>query len=334
MNLSPDQINAIDAVLNWYNSSTVSKPYITLGGYAGTGKTTVVGEIRNKLPITVRIAYCAYTGKATSVLRNKLLSKKCIYSTDSISTIHSLIYKPKIEDGEIVGWIKENSIDYDLIIVDECSMVSSEVFRDLLSYGIPILCIGDHGQLPPISNDDFNLMSNPEIKLENIHRYDSSEDSPLLKVSMLARMEGKIPFETFGDSVLKVSVKDTTKINKFINSMGDFSSAMVICGFNSTRITWNNKIRKKLGRFDDNPVAGDRIICLKNNKKCDTGPIYNGMMGTILEKYTNKDYYDITCQFDGENELYKGPIDKLQFGESKLLQSKSVLKNDLIRWRK
>ena len=95
MELSSDQVNAISTLMDWYNSPT-RKQFITLGGYAGTGKTTVVSELRSKFPVNLKIAYCAYTGKATSILRNKLQKSKSIYSGDSISTIHSLIYEPII----------------------------------------------------------------------------------------------------------------------------------------------------------------------------------------------------------------------------------------------
>ena len=43
-------------------------------------------------------------------------------------------------------------------------MVSKEIFDDLLGYGIPILAVGDHGQLPPV-NSNFNLMGDPDVRL-------------------------------------------------------------------------------------------------------------------------------------------------------------------------
>jgi len=331
MQFSSDQESAISSVLDWYNTQQ-RKPYLTLGGYAGTGKTTVVAEIRERLPVTVRIAYCAYTGKAVSVLRNKLLGKKCIYKDDSISTIHSLIYKPIMQGDEIVGWAKEPLIECDLIIVDESSMVSKDIFEDLLSYGKPILCIGDHGQLPPVSNDDFNLMSNPEIRLEKIHRFDSSDESPLLKLSVMAREEGEIPYGEYGDGVLKIHPNDP-KLTNFVKLMGDFSNSFCICGFNESRVKMNKKFRAWLGK-PENPAVGDRIICLKNNKKATDLPIFNGMTGTITYKFSDSRYYDIKCKFDGENDLYSGLIDREQFNNIKLCKPKFYYKTDIIGWKK
>jgi ATP-dependent exoDNAse (exonuclease V) alpha subunit len=331
MDLSSDQLLAISTILDWYKSSN-RKPYITLGGYAGTGKTTVIARLRDKLRVDLRVAYCAYTGKATSVLRNKLLKSKSLYKNDSIGTIHSLIYKPVLEGDEIIGWTKEPILEKDLIIVDESSMVSKDIFDDLLSYGIPIICIGDHGQLPPISDDDFNLMNNPEIKLETVHRFDNSEESPLLKLSMMARIDGYIPYGVYGDGVLKVDTK-SNKITPFVKLMGNFENSFCVVGFNDTRIKMNKKFRTWLKR-PEHPIINDRIICLRNNKNSVDLPIYNGMIGTITEKFSHDKCYDISCRFDGENNLYTGYISKLNFNAEKSPGPEFIYKNDIIKWKK
>ena len=331
MQLSKDQELAISSIMDWYNSNT-RKQFITLGGYAGTGKTTVVSELRQKLPVDLKVAYCAYTGKATSVLRNKLLKSKSLYKDDTIGTIHSLIYAPIMQCDEIIGWKKIPFLDYDLVIIDESSMVSKEIFDDILSFGKPIICIGDHGQLPPISDDDFNLMDNPEIRLETIHRYDNSEESPLLKISYLARTDGKIPYGNYGDGVLKIDPK-SSKLTPFVKMMGNFENSFCVVGFNTTRIKMNKKFRSYL-KLPESPVVGDRIICLKNNKSATDLPIYNGMIGTITEKFSRDSCYDISCRFDGEESLYKGYISKNNFHAIKMPNPEFIYKTDIIKWKK
>ncbi len=69
-------------------------------------------------------------------------------------------------------------------------MVSEDIFRDLTSYGIDILAVGDHGQLPPIEGK-FSLMSDPILRLEKIHR--QAADNPIINLSMQIRENGKIP---------------------------------------------------------------------------------------------------------------------------------------------
>ena len=148
--LSVKQKNIIKDILDWYKEKKI--PYLTLGGYAGTGKTTILGYLNEKLHKDykgISIAYCSYTGKASQVLRKKLQETGSLKRSDYVGTIHRLIYKPILdEDDNIIGWekISVDDFEYDLIIIDEASMVSSDIWQDLLSFEKPILAVGDHGQ--------------------------------------------------------------------------------------------------------------------------------------------------------------------------------------------
>ena len=67
---SPDQAEVISSVMSWINRGSSTKQVLTFGGYAGTGKTFVVSQLAKILPSP--LAFCAYTGKASSVLARKL----------------------------------------------------------------------------------------------------------------------------------------------------------------------------------------------------------------------------------------------------------------------
>ena len=187
MNLSRDQKKALEAIMAWRKKP--KKQYITLGGYAGTGKTTLMAVLRKKIGQQAtdkkkRVAFVSYTGKAARVLRGKLMAEKAMEDNDSVGTIHSLIYSPITNDKkEIVGWEKKEKVETDLIVVDEASMVDSSIWADLLSYNVPIVAAGDHGQLPPIRGS-FNLMEKPDLLLEEIHR--QAADNPIIKVLVWA----------------------------------------------------------------------------------------------------------------------------------------------------
>jgi exodeoxyribonuclease-5 len=87
-------------------------------------------------------------------------------------TIHSVIYTPNPnEDGTVTFLLRPRYelADIDGFLVDETSMVSKQLHRDMLSFGKPIIFVGDHGQLPPVG-DDVYLMADPDYKLEEIHR--------------------------------------------------------------------------------------------------------------------------------------------------------------------
>jgi exodeoxyribonuclease-5 len=161
--LSDEQANAVEWLCSF------PRPVQTLGGYAGTGKTTVIRTLTDHLP---SFAVCAYTGKAANVLRRKGVA--------GASTIHILIFSPREEEWrdergrihvKMVFDLKEPSeVDATGFIVDEASMVNRELHDALLTFDRPIIYVGDHGQLPPVGGADFNLMSNPDVTLEEVHR--------------------------------------------------------------------------------------------------------------------------------------------------------------------
>ncbi len=324
VSLSIIQENAIQDILGWLNSSKTQ--YLTLGGYAGTGKTTLLGhltKVLHKENPKLRIAFCSYTGKATRVLNRKLSDTKSIVEKDYIGTIHRLIYKPILdEEDTVVGWetLPEEDFEYDLIIIDEASMVTEEIWKDLLSYERPILAVGDHGQLPPI-NSNFNLMAKPEIRLEEIYRQE--RDNPIINVSEIARKYGSLPYEEFSPTVKKIRKTEPDTQDILTSIFESFNNdTMVLCGYNKTRISLNQAIRAL--HFDSpNPTSGDRVICLKNNRKMD---IFNGMTGTILdiEKVEINDfaYYDAEIALDYEDFPFFGKISLEQFNSPELVERK------------
>nr|MBP6976274.1 AAA family ATPase [Candidatus Dojkabacteria bacterium] len=87
--LSKKQTQVIDSIFNWYRES--KGKYITLGGFAGTGKSTILGFVSKKLHKEnegIKIAFCSYTGKASRVLERKLKDVSALFPSDYIGTIH------------------------------------------------------------------------------------------------------------------------------------------------------------------------------------------------------------------------------------------------------
>lgn len=324
--LSPEQQHAVDEAKSWFKAQ--NKQRFVIAGLAGTGKTTIVSSIIEALNLEERnVAFTAFTGKASMVLRQK--------GCKGASTIHKLIYRPKfnyvrkdfkpLDDNDLAiinkfkgvtetlnytddteeyyklkreynelkaiirknyvgkvvfGKVEELDVELRLIVVDEASMVGKDIQYDLESYGTPILYVGDHGQLEPVgfySNSSYSkILLNPDIRLEKIHR--QAEGNPIIRAAMLAR-EGK--FIKYGD----YSTDDIGFIKIHRNKMTDDMLTdvnQVICGRNVTRHELNRKIRALLGFMKDEPLEGDRIICLKNNY--DLGLI-NGQQGVIDDIY-------------------------------------------------
>lgn len=313
MELSHDQQTALNKLLAWYRSRDKNL-FITLGGYAGTGKTTLIAVLKNELLKTenkIKIAFCSYTGRAAQNLKNKLKEAGALCAKDSVSTIHGLIYTP-VEDanGQISGWERKDALERDLIIVDEASMVDGLIWQDLLSYHIPIIAVGDHGQLPPIAGK-FNLMEAPEILLTEIHR--QAKGNPIIKVSEYARTTGLVPVKEYGPGVVKYLREDCEAQEKTAQLLEAYcADTLILCGYNSTRTKINQFVRNALGFESPAPSKNDRVICLRNNHK---KAICNGMLGTILNlEAERKDWYNAEIEMDEQAKHYSGLIYAPQFG--------------------
>ena len=273
MNLTDEQKNIIRQIIKEIDVT----PYISLGGYAGTGKTTCVATITDALKNKGRnFLVCAYTGKATNVLRNKGIPA---------STVHSTIYKPVYNsEEETTEWILKSYFELencDGFIVDEASMISEEIHKDLLSFDLPILYVGDHGQLEPIGGK-FNLMEEPHYKLEEVHR----NAGPIAYFAEHLR-QGK-PATSFQANDKVQIVKPSAIHDKHLDQ-----ADQIICAFNKTRVSINQRVReyKKIGYTYIS--VNEKIICLRNNK---IEGLFNGMQGIVKKLNKKADRFDFVSQ--------------------------------------
>lgn len=365
--LSADQREAFNAIIGWIVDPT-GHELLTLGGYAGTGKSTLVSLVAAQVDLP---AFCAYTGKASSILRRNL-AKAGIETTGAqrrgpsgevslderpfCGTIHSLIYmpcdcmepktvvthkpcptcgvemlvdgifaegngeKPVCSAGHAISnekfnslkpktsfvratkgpdgvcticrgkdWLRREALDrnYSLIIVDEASMVDDTMLRDLRSYNVPILAVGDHGQLPPVGGNG-SLMKNPDLRLEQIHR--QAEKSPIITLSRFVREEGRLP-ERVSDSDDSVALNRLRFVESLLEERyGDASPERLLemglaCYTNRRRLGLNIAVRRARGVARSGrelPREGEHVVCLRNMKgKKGFPPVYNGMRGVM-----------------------------------------------------
>lgn len=322
MSLSPQQRDVVQTILTWLSRG--DRQTLTLGGYAGTGKTTVLAALRyvlaQKRP-NWKVAFAAYTGKATQVLAQKLKKIPLDLSEDNISTLHSLLYSP-IQDsqGQVAGWRRRESIPYSLIVVDEASMVTREIWQDLTRMGIPILAVGDHGQLPPIG-ESLNLMKEPDLVLTEIHR--QAAESPIIHVATLARETGHIPIENFGGGVRKIDITESDSGLYLDELAQQYQQDMLfLVGMNRSRLGLNQTIRTAQARQSAEPESGDIVICLRNQWQ---KGIYNGMIGRLTGIGQAQTEAGEIVSYQAEIEgidgkpLYSGLIAAQQFGAENTL---------------
>lgn len=166
-----------------------------------------------------------------------------------------------------------------LFVIDEASMVGTEIVIDLESFGIPIMAIGDPGQLPPVGDDWGFDMENPNVFLKEIHR--QAADNPIIRLATMAREGRNIPIADYGDGVRVVSRRND---DVTFNMERD---AMVLVGTNKKRWDITTRIRKELGWTETGPMEGEPLLVCRNSRQ------YPGLVnGTLLR--CKKDIGDLT----------------------------------------
>ena len=166
--------------------------------------------------------------------------------------------------------------NYDLIVIDEASQVGGEMLKDLQMHGLPILAVGDHGQLPPVM-DSGELMKNPMLRLEKIHR--QAAGNPIIALAHHIRTTGTLRSSPDqGSAVRFVEKKNAQAV--ILESFCDPTLVSpldvgMLCWTNRSRVSLNATVRKALGRSGP-PRFGEPLICLKNKS-----PVFNGMRGIL-----------------------------------------------------
>lgn len=262
---SAQQVDAFAKVAKWIKAPK-GKLVFRLFGYAGTGKTTLAIEIANNVP--GEVLFACFTGKAALVMRKK----GC---TDA-STLHSLIYKIADPDAAEPTFILNQDsalVNAKLLIVDEVSMVDEELGRDLESFGVPILVLGDPMQLPPVRGSGYFIINTPDVMLTEIHR--QAADNPIIRMSMDVREGRSLSVGHYGDS--KIILRGDLDRDEVLQA------DQLLVGMNKTRKVFNSRMRSLKGYTDaDCPEYGERLICLKNNRE---KGLLNGSMWEVKEAY-------------------------------------------------
>ena len=269
------------------------------------------------------MAYIAYTGKAALVLKEK--------GCENSMTAHRLLYYSKERPDGTFEHKPRKVLEYNykLIVVDEVSMLPSDMFELLLSHHVHVIALGDPGQLPPIEGES-EILAHPHVFLDEIVR--QAQDSAIIRLSMDIR-EG-LPLKLCkGD---EVSIVPKNRINDAYYAGAD----QIIAAKNITRSNINWICRKiKFGtNIPNHPINGEKTICLKNYWDVISNqgdPAINGMIGTLdnvnyqhnVYKYKNQMFADFVI---GNNNQFKSLfMDYKLFTEGKQTVSNDTWKEFL-----
>lgn len=297
--LTPEQSSAAKAIEQFKNGLNAEWMF-SLAGFAGTGKTFLLQRLINEWG-TDNLVCCAPTGKAASVLQNKLKGvfvktlHQALYiprgrslreldqlyvdlagskSDEERTAIEANIFKEKsrLNQEDVNFDLKDNAtINEDsLVIIDEASMVDPRIVRDLESTGCLAIFVGDSGQLPPVKGVNWFLERDHDARLISIQR--QAEDSPIIRLSKQIR-EGNVNKDEFinPNGACRILPKDKVSHEEWLEA------DQILTGRNASRQKINRFMRKKLGRTGVDPVAGEKLICLKNEWRANP-PKINGVI--------------------------------------------------------
>jgi len=290
-----------------------------LRGYAGTGKTTLIGAITQYLKDSqIRYTVLAPTGRAAKVLREKVGSGK---------TIHSEIFSPELkciipeDDDEskksyqyVFPLITQPS-DKQVIIVDESSMVSDmmqsneflqfgsgKLLSDLLEYfkttgAKKLIFVGDDAQLPPVGDNHSRALDVEELRNRGF-RVESAEltevvrqkaDSSILQEAMKVRLLLQKPLKERTVLELSPNGKDIIETNAFdkakeyvaLYPQPELGNGVIIHYSNRACFEANKQIRELMYGDDVDLQLGDVLLINNNNYRTYSREIYNGDMAKV-----------------------------------------------------
>ncbi len=294
-----------------------------LKGFAGTGKTSIIGTLVSNLWETKKSAVLmAPTGRAAKVISN--------YSNKEAFTIHKKIYFPKKDKGGGVKFVLQpNKHRNTIFIVDEASMIpdtpsdsksfeGSSLLDDLVSYvysgfKCKLLLIGDKAQLPPVKSDLSPALNSEQLDLNYNKRVTAieldevvrqSESSGILSNATRIRevLEDefyesfKFNLEGFTDIVRLIDGHEIMDaINDAYSQHGHEETAIIVRS-NKRANLYNQQIRQRILFNENELTVGDFLMVVKNNyfwikPTSEAGFIANGDIIQVLEIFSITSLY-------------------------------------------
>lgn len=316
--------------LERFTFSKTEHPIFLLRGYAGTGKSSLIGAYARALTAAnIPIELLAPTGRAAKVLQN--------YCGIPAHTIHRVIYRQKIVGGETTYDVGYNKSEVGTIyIVDEASMISNHpegfspfgsgrLLDDLTDFcfsvdNAKILLIGDDAQLPPVGTELSPALDPSYLRgycselhagvLSDIVRQEGASEivftSFLLRSRILDLMEGKpwtkplLPMPTQDREISVIGGYDLPDMLEHSFRTAGKEETVLITRSNKDAEEYNRSIRHHTLYYDDEVIPGEHMMVVRNSYlytpkdeegKVTSSFIANGEILKVLGTYRSRDLH-------------------------------------------
>ncbi len=285
-----DQDLALQALADFL-LSTAQDGLLLLKGYAGTGKTSLIGAlVKTMIELKQKTVLLAPTGRAAKVFSN--------YAGQKAFTIHKKIYRQKAFSNEPVGFLPADNLHKDtLFLVDEASMIannsidsyifgSGRLLDDLIHYvysgeNCRLILMGDEAQLPPVMQAESPALQKSNLEGYNLHVEEifltqvvrQNKDSGILfnatRLRDALRNEQveifpKLHIHGFHD-FRKVNGDELIEEISSAYSRDGIEETMIITRSNKRATLYNNGIRNRILYREEELSSGDRLMIAKNN---------------------------------------------------------------------
>jgi len=297
-----------------------------LKGYAGTGKTTLIGSLVSQIKlIGFNSILMAPTGRAAKVMAS--------YSGKPAYTIHKQIYYPKPErSGKIVFQLKPNKLKKTLFIVDEASMIGDDqqqakffengsLLSDLIQYvsrgeQCKLIFVGDPAQLPPVhlnlspaldkkELESYHFDQVHEVELDTVVRQESDSgiltNATILREQLTQEIYDQFKFDLMDvkDVQCTNSGMDLFEVIETAFDQAGRDQTVFIVRSNRRANLFNEHIRKRILGWEDELCVGDQLMVVKNNyfwlsPDSKPGFIANGDVLEVLSIQARKQIYDFS----------------------------------------
>lgn len=274
------QIDALNEMDRFMKSNETS---MTLSGYAGTGKTSLMEMIAQKGRKQHRpVVFCASTNKAAAVLNERV--SKAGFKAATLNKVFGISVEVDSKSNtynarNLVNVLKDADITPGTtVIIDEASMINEENY-DILNNiakqnSLKIIYVGDSAQLAPVNENKISkVFRNGEGKVITLTQVERTDDNAILKEATELRngnpLSGISSFNNKDEGVAYISPNHQDEINNvvahYVKGLKHNPNYFRILAYTNKAVSaYNNQVRELLGYTSPTPNVGEPMTGYTN----------------------------------------------------------------------